>query len=215
MVKVIPNSSVLSKSKSKSNSVFFNLLNNLEFLKGLFVFCSVAILLFIFEIVLFYVFIVPMETNQMINFLTSSSSGFSGILNSGTASGPTGPTGSTPTVSNVFLDVLKQRENSMDSSINMYYIYIMIVIICILFITFLFSVYRLNLLKAHETVLFGPSIVNAVIIILLILAFQIQVFFFGQQFKYPSSVEMTAMFSKTISDNLPEPTMIQTLPAIM
>jgi len=186
-MKVLP-SEYNSNNKSGSNIVFFNLLNNSEFLKGLFVFCLVAILLFIFEFVLFYVVIVPLETSQLIDLLSSNSSGFGALFNGGS--------------SNVALEVLNQRETALDATINMYYIYIMIAIVCILIVGFIFSIYKLHTLKSSETILYGPSIINTIITIIIILAFQIQVYYFGRQFKYPSSEEMLGLFSQTISNNL-------------
>ena len=188
MVKIHPEFTNVNE-KNNSKIVFFNLLNQPEFLKGLFVFTSVSILLFIFEIILFYFFIRPLETNQLLNFLNSS--GFTSIFQATNK-------GLGQTTSDIFLDVLTKRENQLDQSIDMYYIYIMIVIIYILFFVFLYSTYYIK--KSGHRI--GPSVINSLITLLLILAFQIQVFFFGQQFQYPGSIEMSSMFASTINSNL-------------
>ena len=152
-------------------------MSNEEFLKGLFVFLLTAMLLFIFEMFMFVFLIVPIETAQMSDYLNSIS---------------------TPANENLETEVLDQRETQLDSSLNMNSISFMTILMILLLVLFLYTWFKLYKLNA----IIWPSVVNSLIGILLIMAFQIQVYYFGQRFIYPTNAEINYIFANTVSSNL-------------
>lgn len=141
----------------------------IRLLKGIFTILLIATIVTIFEL-LFYLFvvepIVKTQINQLISALTVHK---------------------LDNKIEKFLDIIIERENALISSINTGS-YIIIIVEILLLSSTLFYIYLLIqrlCRKIDIKVDITETIINSSITILILIAYQVQYFYFGQKFLYP------------------------------
>lgn len=166
----------------------YKLINDPIFIRGIIGIFIVAIIMSIFELILYYKFAWPKFKDSILTKLNPigifDSDDFSTHIN---------------TILNILKGISKNDENN-DNYINSLKATIMSFVIIILFILTLFMFNRLEILTKNH--IFGkdiiPIILNSVVVFIVLIIFQIIILFFSLNYNYGNEEELELRFVNSL-----------------
>ena len=180
-----------------------DLINNVKFLKGLFIIIFVAELLSLFELGFFLLIVEPQEKQQIINFIGSNrNKGLFNLLNSNeyeyNALMSIFNSNFSTNDNNVIYDsliVLNIRENLLNTEINNYSIGLMFMVVILMFVFLIIIFIKVKKTKDKEI---KTSVITGLLTITIICIFQYNMYQFGLRFQYPGPNEIMTSINNNV-----------------